>query len=285
MVLLDRARVRYLPVYVRARRRRVVHVLRVRRARHPRRRRARAARALAPVPLHRRRRPHRRRALRRPSRHRRRGARHLVPDPRVGADHRAARRRPPPVDELPRRAAVRAGQRRHRPLRRRARAPPSSRRSPSAWSSAWSSASSSASPRPSSWCDGSGSGSLPEGVTLRHVVGMGAIAGIGFTVSIFVGGLAFDDRRPHRPGDPRRAHRLARGRPPRRRHPPHAEGGRTEGLSPSRHGPRGVFTEGRARCRKPSTDEPGGGTRLRGSIVAPLARKATATSPRRARGA
>jgi NhaA family Na+:H+ antiporter len=38
-----------------------------------------------------------------------------------------------------------------------------------------------------------GIGRLPEGVTTRHVVGMAAVAGIGFTVSIFVAGLAFDD--------------------------------------------------------------------------------------------
>jgi Na+:H+ antiporter, NhaA family len=38
-----------------------------------------------------------------------------------------------------------------------------------------------------------GLGVLPEGVTLRHVVGMAGLAGIGFTVSLFVTGLAFDD--------------------------------------------------------------------------------------------
>jgi Na+:H+ antiporter, NhaA family len=38
-----------------------------------------------------------------------------------------------------------------------------------------------------------GVGRLPDGVTTRHVVGMAAIAGIGFTVSLFVTGLAFDD--------------------------------------------------------------------------------------------
>jgi NhaA family Na+:H+ antiporter len=38
-----------------------------------------------------------------------------------------------------------------------------------------------------------GGGRLPDGVTTRHVVGMGGIAGIGFTVSIFVAGLAFED--------------------------------------------------------------------------------------------
>lgn len=34
---------------------------------------------------------------------------------------------------------------------------------------------------------------LPDGVTARHVVGLGALAGIGFTVALFVTGLAFDD--------------------------------------------------------------------------------------------
>lgn len=33
---------------------------------------------------------------------------------------------------------------------------------------------------------------LPPGVTMRHVAGMAALAGIGFTVSIFISGLAFD---------------------------------------------------------------------------------------------
>jgi NhaA family Na+:H+ antiporter len=37
-----------------------------------------------------------------------------------------------------------------------------------------------------------GIGRLPDGVTTRHIVGMAGIAGIGFTVSIFVAGLAFD---------------------------------------------------------------------------------------------
>ncbi|MGH9273016.1 MAG: Na+/H+ antiporter NhaA [Acidimicrobiales bacterium] len=38
-----------------------------------------------------------------------------------------------------------------------------------------------------------GVGVLPEGITSRHVVGMAAVAGIGFTVAIFVAGLAFTD--------------------------------------------------------------------------------------------
>jgi len=34
---------------------------------------------------------------------------------------------------------------------------------------------------------------LPDGVSWRHLLGLGAVAGIGFTVAIFVSGLAFDD--------------------------------------------------------------------------------------------
>jgi NhaA family Na+:H+ antiporter len=37
-----------------------------------------------------------------------------------------------------------------------------------------------------------GIGRLPVGVSSRHILGMAGIAGIGFTVSIFVAGLAFD---------------------------------------------------------------------------------------------
>jgi NhaA family Na+:H+ antiporter len=33
---------------------------------------------------------------------------------------------------------------------------------------------------------------LPAGVTMRHVAGLALLAGIGFTVSLFIGGLAFD---------------------------------------------------------------------------------------------
>ncbi len=40
-----------------------------------------------------------------------------------------------------------------------------------------------------------GWGRLPETVRMVHVVGMAGLAGIGFTVSIFVAGLAFDDAR------------------------------------------------------------------------------------------
>ena len=36
-------------------------------------------------------------------------------------------------------------------------------------------------------------GTLPAGASWRGIIGVGAVAGIGFTVSIFVAGLAFDD--------------------------------------------------------------------------------------------
>jgi NhaA family Na+:H+ antiporter len=34
---------------------------------------------------------------------------------------------------------------------------------------------------------------LPTGVEWRHLLGAAAVAGIGFTVSLFIAGLAFDD--------------------------------------------------------------------------------------------
>jgi len=37
-----------------------------------------------------------------------------------------------------------------------------------------------------------GLGTLPRGISWRHVIGLAAVAGIGFTVSLFVAGLAFD---------------------------------------------------------------------------------------------
>jgi NhaA family Na+:H+ antiporter len=35
---------------------------------------------------------------------------------------------------------------------------------------------------------------LPRGVTLPHIVGIGLLSGIGFTMSIFIGGLAFENQ-------------------------------------------------------------------------------------------
>ena len=39
----------------------------------------------------------------------------------------------------------------------------------------------------------SGRGALPEGVSWRQVIGVGCLAGIGFTMSLFISGLAFLD--------------------------------------------------------------------------------------------
>lgn len=39
-----------------------------------------------------------------------------------------------------------------------------------------------------------GLGRLPLGTTWRHVVGLSMVAGVGFTVSLFVAGLAFNDQ-------------------------------------------------------------------------------------------
>ena len=64
-------------------------------------------------------------------------------------------------------------------------------RSGSASSWAWWSASRSASCWPASWPYASGCGELPEDITWSMVLGLGAVAGIGFTVSLFVAGLSF----------------------------------------------------------------------------------------------
>ena len=56
-----------------------------------------------------------------------------------------------------------------------------------------SSASRSASPRSRGSPTRLGIGELPPGATWSGIVGVGALAGIGFTVSLFVTGLAFDD--------------------------------------------------------------------------------------------
>jgi len=39
----------------------------------------------------------------------------------------------------------------------------------------------------------SGLGELPEGMRMKHVVGIGVLGGMGFTMSIFIAGLGFDD--------------------------------------------------------------------------------------------
>jgi len=35
-------------------------------------------------------------------------------------------------------------------------------------------------------------GSLPEGLTMHHIIGLGLLAGMGFTMSIFIAGLSFE---------------------------------------------------------------------------------------------
>jgi NhaA family Na+:H+ antiporter len=42
----------------------------------------------------------------------------------------------------------------------------------------------------------SGIAKRPEGVSWKHIWGMGAIAGVGFTMSLFVGKLAFEGAHP-----------------------------------------------------------------------------------------
>ena len=111
-------------------------------------------------------------------------------DQRIGVGLRPADRRPAPVDELRHRAGVRPGQRRHPAVR----ATPSPIRPTcsSASRSRSSSANSSGSPRSAGSPSASGSARLPAGAGWRHIVGVGAVAGIGFTVSLFITGLAFD---------------------------------------------------------------------------------------------
>ena len=99
------------------------------------------------------------------------------------------------VDELRRRAAVRARQRRHPRDRARCSATRSPRRSRSGSSSATSSASRSASSAPRGLprarrCTGRDRRSAG-----RSLAGGGAVAGIGFTVSLLISGLAFHGER------------------------------------------------------------------------------------------
>ena len=64
-----------------------------------------------------------------------------------------------------------------------------------AWRSACSWARRSGSPGPAPWRCACGLARLPDGLTWRQIVGVGAVAGIGFTVSLFITGLAYDDAR------------------------------------------------------------------------------------------
>ena len=60
-----------------------------------------------------------------------------------------------------------------------------------------------------------GLGRLPDGTRWGHIVGVGAVAGIGFTVSLFITGLAFDELAPAGRRQDRHARRVDRRRPRR----------------------------------------------------------------------
>ena len=81
----------------------------------------------------------------------------------------------------------------HPARRRDALSDAASSRVTSVWCSDSSSARSSASPAFSWLAVRLRIGTLPEGTSWPHIVGVAALAGIGFTVSIFVAGLAFED--------------------------------------------------------------------------------------------
>jgi NhaA family Na+:H+ antiporter len=42
---------------------------------------------------------------------------------------------------------------------------------------------------------GTGLGTLPKGITVRHILVLGVVAGVGFTMALFVAQLAFSDPR------------------------------------------------------------------------------------------
>ena len=71
--------------------------------------------------------------------------------------------------------------------------PPRSRAWPSAWRSRSCSATRSASPAPPPWRSALGLGELPGRVRWGHLLGGAVLAGIGFTISLFIAELAFDD--------------------------------------------------------------------------------------------
>ena len=89
--------------------------------------------------------------------------------------------------------AVRPGQRGHPARRWSPCRPPRSPAWPSASPSRSCSATRSASPAPPPWRCGSGSGELPGRVRWGHLLGGAVLAGIGFTISLFIAELAFDD--------------------------------------------------------------------------------------------
>ena len=63
-----------------------------------------------------------------------------------------------------------------------------------------------------------GLGRLPDGARWGHIIGVAAVAGIGFTVSLFITGLAFDSGHPARRRQDRHAHRFHHRRSQRHRH-------------------------------------------------------------------
>ena len=62
-------------------------------------------------------------------------------------------------------------------------------------------------------------GVLPKGVDLRSVIGIAALGGIGFTVSLFIASLSFDDPAARRQRQDRHPRRLGRQRRARRGNP------------------------------------------------------------------
>jgi NhaA family Na+:H+ antiporter len=113
------------------------------------------------------------------------------PDRRVGAGGRAVAGVVAPLLGVRRTATLRPGQRRRLPGRVRRRAdlaPCRSGSSPVWW---WASRSASC------WrpfiAVKTGLGRLPDRTTWTMIVGLGSVAGIGFTVSLFIAGLSFPD--------------------------------------------------------------------------------------------
>ena len=117
---------------------------------------------------------------------------HLLPAPRVGPGHRAPREPPAPVDQLPDRPALRARQRRRRGVRRVASRRRHRTGHPGRRRGAGRRQARRRGRRHRAGACASAADACPRASRPRHVVGMAGIAGIGFTVSLFVAGLAFE---------------------------------------------------------------------------------------------